>query len=210
MIQSHIHAPVTTSAKLPVVLLLALALLSGCSQQSVSQDKYAGDAYILEPGNFVDADFAGHNGGTARGEVILLSGKVVNEAGKAMPGAIVYIHQTDAQGRYRDRAEREGRLDPHFQYEGWIRADEYGEFTLRTIAPGPYVNSDTMVPHIHIQARHGEIRSYYKSLNFPQYPPRNGDMSYVDRTDKWGIVINLEESPRPEEKYTGAFELVVF
>lgn len=208
----RIIPPNLSAARKPLLLVFALlsVLLFGCTAETEAQDKYAGDAYIPEPEEIVDADFASFAGGQATGELLILEGHVVDTAGTPLSNAIVYIQQTDQNGRYREEAEEANAVDPHFQYQGWIRTDEQGRFTLRTIAPGAYVGSETEVPHIHIQARHGDIRSYYHSLKFHEYPPRNGDTSYLNSTDKWTKIVELSPATNSGADFTGEFELVAW
>ena len=92
--------------------VLILIAFFGCAPAAESQD----EVNLPPPTTIVDADFADHNGGTATGELIVLTGSIVDEQGQPLPEAVVYIRQTDANGRYRVQAERADAIDPHFQF----------------------------------------------------------------------------------------------
>ena len=83
----------------------------------------------------------------AKGEVITITGSVFDGTGWAMRDAMIESWQADAAGRYPGQAG----ADP--QVSGFCRfaADkDSGEFTLKTVKPGPVVNRNgvPMAPHI--------------------------------------------------------------
>ncbi len=83
----------------------------------------------------------------AQGEIIEIKGSVYDGTGWAMRDALIESWQPDAQGRF---AEQDG-ADP--KVSGFCRfaADaDSGEFTLRTVKPGPVALRDGRVqaPHI--------------------------------------------------------------
>ena len=83
----------------------------------------------------------------AQGEIIEIKGSVYDGTGWAMRDALIESWQPDAQGRF---AEQDG-ADP--KVSGFCRfaADaDSGEFTLRTVKPGPVALRDgrMQAPHI--------------------------------------------------------------
>lgn len=85
----------------------------------------------------------------AKGEVITITGSVLDGTGWAMRDAMMESWQADASGTY---PGQEG-ADPCVTGFCRFAADkESGEFTLRTIRPGPVVNRDgsVMAPHISV------------------------------------------------------------
>ena len=83
----------------------------------------------------------------AEGEIITITGSVFDGTGWAMRDAMMESWQADAKGRY----PGQDGADP--KVSGFCRfaADkDSGEFTLRTIKPGPVTNRDgsVMAPHI--------------------------------------------------------------
>lgn len=64
-------------------------------------------------------------------------------------GAVLDVWHADARGRY----DNDGHLaDMPFLYRGVVAADERGEFRVRTIVPGRYLNGRTYRPaHVHVK-----------------------------------------------------------
>jgi protocatechuate 3,4-dioxygenase beta subunit len=79
---------------------------------------------------------------------------VLDERGKAVPGALVEFWQANAGGRYRHKKEGYmAALDPNFGGCGRTITDEDGFYTFRTVRPGayPWPNgpNDWRPAHIH-------------------------------------------------------------
>lgn len=81
----------------------------------------------------------------ARGQIVHLSGRVLDAAGKPIPGATVEIWQCDAFGVYR-HPRAGGTVDPGFQGYGRTVATADGGYRFRTVKPVPYPGR---APHIH-------------------------------------------------------------
>jgi protocatechuate 3,4-dioxygenase beta subunit len=93
-------------------------------------------------------------GRSAIGERILVHGRVLDEAGRPVPGALIEIWQANAGGRYRHA--RDGYLaplDPDFGGCGRCLTGEDGAYAFRTVRPGPYPwpngGNDWRPAHIH-------------------------------------------------------------
>ncbi|MBB4087456.1 protocatechuate 3,4-dioxygenase subunit alpha [Sphingomonas carotinifaciens] len=70
--------------------------------------------------------------GTPAGEVIELTGRVVDGAGAPVPDAMLELWQADAAGRYGGEPDS----DPHFVGFGRAATGEDGRYRFRTILPG--------------------------------------------------------------------------
>ncbi|MCL7489324.1 MAG: hypothetical protein M8357_14250 [Desulfobulbaceae bacterium] len=112
----------------------------------------------------------------AQGDILHLSGKVVNEDGQPFSQAVVEIWQTDPNGRYNDARDRSpGSRDPDFQYWGKALTREDGTYSFTTLVPGAY---NPRPAHIHFKVWiDGEVRLtsqiYFKKkevLNQPATP----------------------------------------
>lgn len=92
--------------------------------------------------------------GGAIGEQILVMGHLRDEAGRAVPGALIEVWQANAGGRYRHK--RDGYLaplDPGFGGCGRCLTDAHGAYVFRTVRPGAYPwpngGNDWRPAHIH-------------------------------------------------------------
>jgi protocatechuate 3,4-dioxygenase, beta subunit len=93
-------------------------------------------------------------GESAIGPRIIVYGKVLDERGKGVSGALLEFWQANAGGRYRHKKEGYiAALDPNFGGCGRTITDEDGSYAFRTIQPGPYPwpngPNDWRPAHIH-------------------------------------------------------------
>jgi len=93
-------------------------------------------------------------GESAIGERIIVHGRVVDERGIGVSGALLEYWQANAGGRYRHKKETYlAAIDPNFGGCGRSITDENGYYRFRTVKPGAYpwpngVN-DWRPAHIH-------------------------------------------------------------
>jgi protocatechuate 3,4-dioxygenase alpha subunit len=91
------------------------------------------------PGDFVTGceDLTSFQGKQARGQHILLTGRVVEEGSRPILNAIVEIWQPDANGVFRHPLDpRVQDADPGFFGWGRARTDVEGRYSFRTVLPG--------------------------------------------------------------------------
>ena len=87
----------------------------------------------------------------AAGEVILLTGKVLDSNGDPIEGASVEIWQTDAKGVYDHPGDSStASRDRDFQFYGHSVTDATGAYLFRTIMPGEY---EPRPRHIHVKVK---------------------------------------------------------
>jgi len=73
------------------------------------------------------------------GERIIVTGRVLDDNGRPVSGALVEIWQANATGRYRHaRDQHPAPLDPNFGGAGRTLTDENGNYRFVTIKPGAY------------------------------------------------------------------------
>lgn len=94
------------------------------------------------------------DGAAAIGPRIIVYGRVLDEQGRGVPGALVEFWQANAGGRYRHKKETYlAPLDPNFGGCGRTITDENGGYEFRTVLPGPYPwpngMNDWRPAHIH-------------------------------------------------------------
>src|SRR5260370_6610028 len=86
-----------------------------------------------------DNDLTHQHSGEAQGERIIVSGRVLDEDGRAIPGALVVIWQTNAAGGYPHRVDPPGLpLDPNFTGGGRTFTTLTRPARFRTIQPSAY------------------------------------------------------------------------
>ncbi len=97
------------------------------------------------PASFVEGhdDLTHHRGGTARGQHIVLTGRILQEGGVPTRNTILEIWQTDANGIFSSCAG----ADPGFAGWGRARTDAEGRYKIRTVVPGAY---DDRCPHANL------------------------------------------------------------
>ncbi len=78
-------------------------------------------------------------GRMAQGQLIHISGRIMDEDGRGLAGAVVELWQANAGGRYRHPIDtRDAPLDPDFVGNGRVRTDAEGRYGFFTIKPGAY------------------------------------------------------------------------
>ncbi|WP_269932764.1 protocatechuate 3,4-dioxygenase subunit beta [Aminobacter sp. HY435] len=115
-------------------------------------------------------------GESAIGQRIIVHGRVLDERGKGVSGALLEFWQANAGGRYRHKKEGYiAALDPNFGGCGRTITDEDGNYAFRTIKPGPYpwpngVN-DWRPAHIHFSVfGHGFAQRLITQMYFEGDP----------------------------------------
>ncbi len=93
-------------------------------------------------------------GESAIGPRIIVYGRVMDESGRPIPGALVEFWQANAGGRYRHKKESYlAPLDPNFGGCGRTVTGDDGSYEFRTVQPGPYPwpngMNDWRPAHIH-------------------------------------------------------------
>lgn len=148
------HPPAyTPTYKTSVLRSPQKALLSLDGTKSEITGPVFGHSILGELDNDLIHNFA-KPGESAIGERIIVHGRVLDERGQPVPGALVEFWQANAGGRYRHKKESYlAALDPNFGGCGRTITDENGCYAFRTIKPGPYpwpngVN-DWRPAHIH-------------------------------------------------------------
>ena len=84
---------------------------------------------------------------TEPGRRLTFDGRVVDAQGAPVEGALLFLYQTDAEGRYAPEAAEPGDGDRNARLFAWLLTDEDGAFTVHTILPGGYGGAP---PHFHL------------------------------------------------------------
>jgi len=125
----------------------------------------------------------------AEGEIIYVSGQVLDDRYKPVPGALVDVWQANKNGRYHHEDDpNPAPLDVNFQGWGQIRADDQGHYSFKTIFPGAYPVDEewSRPPHIHFKVS----KRGYHELTTQMYFDGN-ELNEKDR-----LLLELPESDR--------------
>ena len=90
----------------------------------------------------------------AKGERIVIEGRVIDGDGAAVPDALIEIWQANAAGRYAhpEDGQSDKPLDPNFRGFGRCATDAEGRFRFTTVKPGPVPGRGNRLqaPHINV------------------------------------------------------------
>jgi protocatechuate 3,4-dioxygenase, beta subunit len=160
-----------------------------------------------------DNDLTSQQSGDPIGERILVHGRVLDEDGKPVCGALVEVWQANAAGRYRHKVDTyDAPLDPNFTGGGRTLTDEHGRYWFKTIKPGPYPwgNHDNAwrPAHIHFSLFGvGILSRLVTQMYFPGDPLQPLDPifnSIPDEGAKQRLVSRLDMA-RSEPNYMLAY-----
>ena len=86
-----------------------------------------------------DADLTTQGPGEPLGERIVVTGRVLDEAGRPIPNALLEVWQANAAGRYVHEGDQHpAPLDPNFTGAGRTLTDDDGRYRFVTVKPGAY------------------------------------------------------------------------
>ncbi len=153
-----------------------------------TSDQILGPFYpLIEPFKGGDMIRIAGRPGRAQGEVIYLSGRVLDRFGSPVRGGKVQIWQANSLGRYdHPNDDNPAPLDPSFTGFAVVETDSDGRYSFKTVKPGAYATGpSTMRPsHIHFEV-FGKRERLITQMYFKGDPHQE--------TDRW-----LQSSRRPE------------
>ncbi|MBV9559097.1 MAG: protocatechuate 3,4-dioxygenase [Bradyrhizobium sp.] len=115
--------------------------------------------------------------GHAEGEIIEVTGRVLNDKGEPIPAARLTIWQANSFGRYvHPNDPNPAPLDPNFRGFAILQSGYDGGYWIKTVKPGPYpVGPDWMrAPHIHFEVS-GQFERLITQMYFPGEPLNASD-----------------------------------
>lgn len=98
-----------------------------------------------------------------------LTGTIYKPDGKTpAPNVVMYIYQTNTEGKYPKVGNEKGWAKMHGYIRGWIKTDSSGKYTFYTFQPGSY---GTGPAHIHAIVLEPDGRYYFiDDFNFKGDP----------------------------------------
>ncbi|MFM5885527.1 MAG: hypothetical protein ACKOQ3_09430 [Novosphingobium sp.] len=129
----------------------------------------------------------------ALGDVIEVSGRVLDRLGNPMRGARIELWQANAAGRYAHKNDTSaGPLDPNFQGFARLVTGPTGEWRIRTIRPNLY---GRRTRHIHFDVA-GRAHRLMAQMYFPEDPEKNAsDALYRDLGEGAATALARLDAP---------------
>jgi protocatechuate 3,4-dioxygenase beta subunit len=166
-----------------------------------------------------DNDLTKQYDGDPLGERIFVHGRVLNEDGLPVRGALIEVWQANAAGRYRHKVDgHDAPLDPNFSGAGRLITDEEGRYFFKTIKPGPYPwgnHYNAWRPaHIHFSLFGAGILSrLVTQMYFPGDPLQPLDPifnSIPDEDARFRLVSRLDmETAQPDYALAYCWDIVL-
>jgi protocatechuate 3,4-dioxygenase, beta subunit len=148
----------------------------------------------------------------ATGQLIQVSGRVTDEDGSPMPGAVIEIWQANSAGKYVHAADRHNApIDPNFTGEGRLITDAEGEFQFFSIKPGAYPVLESgwwwRPPHIHFSILGPSwMDRFVTQIFFPGEPLNEIDLllnAVPDRDVRERLIFEFEGTSMGEVNAMG-------
>jgi protocatechuate 3,4-dioxygenase beta subunit len=183
-----------------------LALASGAKafqQKPLTAESPMGPFYPLDVPADSDADLTWLKGHAKRasGQVIEVTGRVLDQRGNPIAGARLDVWQANAAGRYAHPSDPAvAPLDPDFQGFASIVSDAKGDWRMVTIKPSGYDSPiGNRPPHIHFDIR-GKTHRNIAQLYFPEDAAANAkDMLYKALGAEAATSVAMRSSADPHK-----------
>jgi protocatechuate 3,4-dioxygenase beta subunit len=150
----------------------------------------------------LDSDLTRRHAGEPLGERIVVTGRVLDEDGRPIRGALVEVWQANAAGRYAHEVDQHpAPLDPNFTGAGRCLTDGDGRYRFVSIKPGayPWGNHENAWRPAHI---HFSVfgRQFTQRVVTQMYFP--GDPLFP-----YDPIFNSVRDPRSRELLVARFDL---
>ena len=166
-----------------------------------------------------DGDLTTQHEGEPLGQRIIVAGRVLDEDGRPVSGALVEVWQANAAGRYfHQRDDHPAPLDPNFTGAGRVMTDADGRYQFTTIKPGAYPwrnhHNAWRPAHIHFSLFGCDFRTrLVTQMYFPDDPMFPFDpifQSVRDASARQRLISRFDLGlTRPEWALGFAFDIVL-
>lgn len=193
------------------------ALAQACTG-TVTPSQTAGPFYPGESKFQVEGDLTRVPGATvrAKGDVVYIKGRVLDEQCLPIKNANVEIWQACETGKYNNPNDpNPAALDPNFRYWGEVFTDDLGEYMFKTIRPGAYpADVDWMrPPHIHFKISALGYRDLVTQMYFKGDPLNEQDLilQQTPARERDQLIVEFISSPATLEPNTqiGEFDITL-
>ena len=149
--------------------------------------------------------------GVAKGELLDLTGRVVDEKDRPMKNTLVEIWQCNGNGRYHHSGDDSSApLDPFFQGFGKTVTDSEGRYRFRTIRPVAYSGR---TPHIHFKVKSREFGEMTSQMFVPGDPGNARDFvlrNIRNEADRMRLMMSLKPAATGSGvKLLAQFDMVI-
>ncbi|MEH6471797.1 MAG: protocatechuate 3,4-dioxygenase [Halopseudomonas sp.] len=152
----------------------------------------------------------------AEGELIYLSGQVLDDHNRPISGALIDIWQANTYGRYHHEDDpNPAPLDENFQGWGQFKTDQRGYYRFKTIIPGAYPVSNTWwrPPHIHFKVAKRGYHQLTTQMYFAGNELNNKDRLLlelpVSKQEKLIVKFSLDAAAVEPGAKRGLFNMVL-
>ncbi|SEL08865.1 protocatechuate 3,4-dioxygenase [Nitrosovibrio tenuis] len=201
-------AAALATSLLPTGAIFALAALNR------TQDQILGPFYpvMSKPDRSGDLTRVHGGSGRAKGQPLIVTGRVRSPAGKPVAGADIEIWQANAAGRYAHPDDTNpAPLDPDFQGFGAITTGADGYYRFKTIKPSAYPIMPTRMrpAHIHFNVR-GSHDELITQMYFEGDPYNENDPFLQSAFDPGALIVKLDRPVAEEPDFMVAVFDIVF
>jgi protocatechuate 3,4-dioxygenase beta subunit len=148
--------------------------------------------------------------GRAKGSIVDVTGRLLDETGRPLAGVQIEIWQVNAYGRYHHQYDDQDKpWDPDFQGFGRTTTDAAGTYRFRTVRPVAYPGR---APHIHFALSDRRFSTFYTQMYLAGAPENERDLllSRVrDARARNSLIVNLERSGVEGSELVGRFDIVL-
>ena len=197
---------------LQTILLALLFCICMVTQNAFAEEQlvrtpadYEGPFYPVTQQQDIDNDLVQVKGqtGIAKGDILNLSGIVVNTRGEAQENIIIEIWQTDPHGRYKHPGDSSpGERDPNFQYWGAATTTTDGTFSFRTIVPGAY---QPRPAHIHYKVLQAGKVILTSQIYFRDFSKKTDRFSMTSQVEQQTVDLK----PADNGEFEAFFRIVI-
>jgi protocatechuate 3,4-dioxygenase beta subunit len=188
-----------------------LAAGAGMAASAVAANVWASEAkptpsnpegpfYPKQPQSDKDADLTQIDGhaGRAEGQVIRVTGRVLDDAGQPVEGALVDVWQANTHGRYHHEDDpATAPYDPNFQGWAMVKTDKEGRYSFTTIKPGAYRVDEKWQrpPHIHFKVSRRGHHELTTQMYFSNEPLNGEDrlLNSVPEADRALLLVDFKD-----------------
>jgi len=198
--------------------LLAAGILSPMSSALAqtalrrTQDQILGPFYPImsKPNRSGDLTRVPGGSGRAKGQLIIVRGRLIDPTGSPVAGADIEIWQANSFGRYAHPDDTNpALLDPNFVGFGAATTGPDGRYQFKTIKPLHYPAAPGMIrpAHIHFDVR-GKRDELISQMYFEGDPYIPTDRFLQSVPDPEALIVKLVPSPGEPDFMVAEFDMV--